>query len=229
MKTAIVKGFTLIEVLLATAIFAVISLASFSILDGVIRTKDGAEYKQQRLNEIQRAWIIIERDLLQIARRSVRIEGEAPQTTFFYADKGDLALSEQAIAFVRSGWSNPNLILPRSDMQPIAYRIQDKRLERMHFNFVDPVIGEEPIIRTLIEQVTNLEIEYFADNKWHEALGENMWPEAISFTITTQDLGVLTRKFLLIDRPDVDQNNSDKENENSSAPGLIDGPQRPRQ
>lgn len=224
MKQRNLGGFTLIEVLLATAIFAVISIASFSILDGVIRTKEGAEQKQHRLNEIQRAWVIIERDLLQIARRSVRVDGEAPQTGYFYADNGDLMLSEQAIAFVRSGWSNPNLILPRSDMQPIAYRIQENTLERMHFNFVDPVIGEEPIIRPLIHNVIDLKMQFFVDKKWQDSLTENQWPKAITFTINTEDLGELTRKFLLISAPFNDDENTLADAENDQP--VIAGPER---
>lgn len=203
-----IKGFTLIEVLLATAIFAVISLASFNILDGVIRTKDGAEEKQFRLNQIQRGWMIIERDLLQIARRSVRVEGGEPQTNFFFADTGDFSISEQAIAFVRAGWSNPNLILPRSDVQPIAYRLNEQKLERLHFNFVDPVVGEEPKVRVLIEHVEQLKIRFFADKKWHEQLSNDQWPQAIEFTLVTTDLGELTRKFLLINKPENTSNNN---------------------
>ncbi|WP_286270359.1 type II secretion system minor pseudopilin GspJ [Thalassotalea hakodatensis] len=227
MKQRGLGGFTLIEVLLATAIFAVISIASFSILDGVLRTKEGAEQKQNRLNEIQRAWLIIERDLLQIVRRSVRVEGEAPQTGFFYVDNGDLMLSEQAIAFVRGGWSNPNLILPRSDMQPIAYRIQENTLERMHFNFVDPVIGEEPIIRPLIKDVTDFKVQFFVDKKWRESLIENQWPEAIALIIDTEDLGELTRKFLIIAEPFNNDSNATTGTENGQA--VIDGPQRAAQ
>lgn len=195
------RGFTLIEVLLATAIFAVISLASFSVLDGVIRTKEGVEDKQAQLNKIQRAWLTIERDLLQIAWRSVRAEGEAPLTNYLFANMDDFGDADQSIAFVRAGWSNPNLVLPRSDLQSVAYRIQDEKLERLHFNFVDPVVGEEPKVRVLIEDVESLGLRFFIDNKWRDALQENNWPEAIEFEIKSKKLGVISRKFLTVKRP----------------------------
>jgi len=115
-----VKGFTLIEVLLAISIFAMISLASFSIFDGVLKSDENSRVHSQRLNEVQRAWLLIERDFLQLARRSMRIEGEAPLEGFIHNDIETLSSNDQSIAFVRHGWTNPGLLIPRSDVQSVA-------------------------------------------------------------------------------------------------------------
>lgn len=193
------QGFTLIEVLLAVAIFAMISLASFSVFNGVSQSQIGAEEKLNRLNEIQRAWLVIERDLLQISRRSARIEGEAPLQQFIYAETGNFIDNEQALAFVRDGWSNPGLLIPRSDMQSVAYRIEDNTLERLHYNFVDPVVGEEPKIRPLISNVEGMKMRFFINKKWQDRLESKDLPQAIELTIQTKDLADLTRKFLLVE------------------------------
>jgi general secretion pathway protein J len=110
-----IKGFTLLEVLLAVAIFAMISLASFSIFDGVLKSDAHSQRYSERLNQVQRAWLFIERDFLQLARRSMRIEGEAPLSGFVHNDVELLSSSDQSIAFVRQGWTNPGLLIPRSD------------------------------------------------------------------------------------------------------------------
>lgn len=193
------KGFTLIEVLLAIAIFTMISLATFSVFDGVMQSEKFSNDKMQRLNNIQRAWLVIERDFLQIAQRSMRIEGEAPLDNFIHADNGSFSSNNEAIAFVRNGWTNPGLLIPRGDLQSVAYRIEEETLERLHFNFVDAVVGEEPKVRKLIENVKSFDIEYHYKKKWQSTLIKNEMPKAIKLSIETEDIGIIERKFIIAD------------------------------
>lgn len=190
------QGFTLLEVLIAIAIFSVISLTSFTIFDAVLKGDETSKVRSQRQNELQRAFMIIERDLLQISRRSARLNGEVANTTLLQTAT-DVVDGEQALAFVRHGWTNPGLLLPRSDMQMVAYQITDETLQRLHFNFVDAVVGEEPKIRPLISGVTSLKFEYYDGAKWLESWQRNELPMAIAIEIETRDYGIIHRQFLV--------------------------------
>lgn len=191
------RGFTLLEVLIAIAIFSVISMASFSIFETVLNSDKATKTRTDRINELQRGFIIIERDMLQIARRSVRLNGEAPQEGFLHTSNESYSTNEQALAFVRHGWTNPGLLLPRSEMQSVAYQLNDDVLERVHFNFVDAVLGEEPKVRPLISQVEKLDFEFYDGKKWQKTLTENSLPMAIAIEIDTTDYGVIRRQFLV--------------------------------
>ena len=191
------KGFTLLEVLIAIAIFSLISLSSFTIFDSVLQGDATAKKSSERQNELQRAFLIIERDITQIARRSIRLDGEAPFGKFIQSSDDNFASEEQAIAFVRSGWTNPGLLLPRSDMQPVAYRVVEETLQRLHFNFVDSVVGEAPKVRPLIRDVTALAFEYYDGKKWQETWPGKTLPQAIAIEVTTKDYGVIRRQFLV--------------------------------
>lgn len=191
------KGFTLLEVLIAIAIFSLISLASFTIFDTVLKGDETAKQRSARQNELQRAFLIIERDITQIARRTIRLDGEAPIERLIQSASDSYASEEQVIAFVRQGWTNPGLLLPRSDLQPVAYRLTDETLERLHFNFVDSVVGEEPKIRPLISDVTELSFEYYDGKKWQETWAQNNLPLAIAIEINTKDYGIIRRQFLV--------------------------------
>ena len=191
------KGFTLLEVLIAIAIFSLISLSSFSIFDTVLSGDEIAKQRSERHNELQRAFLIIERDITQIARRSVRLNGEAPLESFLQTSGDSFVSDEQALAFVRHGWTNPGLLLPRSDMQTVAYRIVDETLERLHFNFVDAVVGEEPKVRLLMSDVSELAFEYYDGKKWQKMWSENFLPLAIAIEVNTKDYGIIRRQFLV--------------------------------
>ncbi|MGB1198240.1 MAG: type II secretion system minor pseudopilin GspJ [Thalassotalea sp.] len=191
-------GFTLLEVLVSVAIFALISLASFSLFDGVLRSEAGAKTQMERLNEIQRAWMIIERDIVQISPRSIRFEGEAPSNKFLHSSLDSYSSSNNAIAFARNGWTNPGLLIPRSDMQSVAYRLEDNTLQRLHFNFVDSVAGQTPKVRSLLSNVEQLSFEFYYQDKWQKELKGEGLPQAIHVIIETADLGLLSRKFLVV-------------------------------
>ncbi|NQY48583.1 MAG: type II secretion system minor pseudopilin GspJ [Colwellia sp.] len=191
------QGFTLLEVLIAIAIFSVVSLASFTIFDTVLRGDENSKIRSDRQNELQRAFLLMDRDFTQIAKRSMRVNGEAPSNSFLQTSDDSFLADEQAIAFVRNGWTNPGLLLPRSDMQRVAYRVVDETLQRLHYNFVDAVVGQEPKIRPLISQVTNLTFEFYDGSKWQDKWSGSTLPQAIAIEIETEDYGFIRRQFLV--------------------------------
>ncbi|MBL4910437.1 MAG: type II secretion system minor pseudopilin GspJ [Alteromonadaceae bacterium] len=190
-------GFTLLEVLIAMTIFALISLAGVTILDTVIKSDGNSQQRVARLNEIQRAFLIMQRDFIQLARRSVRVDGEKPLLGFIHADIQSFSSFSDSLAFVRGGWKNPGLIMPRSDMQSVVYQLNDKTLERWHFNFVDAVAGQEPKKRLLLTQVKKLSFEFYNGKKWQKKLAKQSIPQAIAVEVELEDYGLIRREFLV--------------------------------
>ena len=70
------KGFTLLEILIAMAIFTLIGLASTGLLTTVIDSNDLSSERFQKLQQLQRAMVILERDIQQAVPRAARIEDE---------------------------------------------------------------------------------------------------------------------------------------------------------
>ena len=66
-------GFTLVEMLVALALFALVGLASFALLDTVIRTRDRTEGRLEAMAVLDRALILFGRDLAQSDPGSHRI------------------------------------------------------------------------------------------------------------------------------------------------------------
>jgi type II secretion system protein J len=60
------RGFTLLEIMIALTIFAVISTLAWQILDGAMRTSSATDTRAAKLNQLQRAWSLMERDFFQL-------------------------------------------------------------------------------------------------------------------------------------------------------------------
>ena len=200
------RGFTLIEILIAMAIFTLIGLASTGLLTTVIDSNDISEERFAKLQLLQRAMITIERDLQQAVPRAARVNGEKQDVVMAggEVDNSD----DDGIGFVRGGWHNPQLMLPRSTLQYVAYRLNENRLERLYSNYVDNVIGYEPKVRVLLEDIESLKIEFLAtssnesldedeDLSWNESFKGTALPRAVAIEFVSKDFGKIRREFTL--------------------------------
>lgn len=199
------RGFTLLEILIAMAIFTLIGLASTGLLTTVIDSNTLSSERFDKLQQLQRAMVIIERDIQQAVPRAARINGEQQNIVMAggASDSGD----DDSIGFVRSGWHNPQLMLPRSTLQYVAYRLQENRLERLYSNYVDNVIGHEPKVRVLLDNVDSFTVEFLTsansdsddedENNWSESYKGEVLPKAVAIEFESQDFGVLRREFTL--------------------------------
>ncbi|MCK8688578.1 PulJ/GspJ family protein, partial [Pseudomonas umsongensis] len=57
-------GFTLLELVIAISIFALLGLASWTLFDSVVRVQRGTLSHERELRNLQRAVAVIERDLM---------------------------------------------------------------------------------------------------------------------------------------------------------------------
>ena len=114
------RGFTLLEVLVAISIFALIGIASYRVLSGVMQTDERLALRQQRMHSLNRALWILQQDIEQLVPRGVRTaDGALSSKPNYLLVDNSAALPLQ---FTRGGRSNP-LGLPRSSMQRVAYCI----------------------------------------------------------------------------------------------------------
>lgn len=65
------KGFTLIEVLVSIFIFAILASGSYQVLQSAVQTDEVSGRKIDRLAEIQKTFMIADRDFSYIDRKSV--------------------------------------------------------------------------------------------------------------------------------------------------------------
>ena len=202
------RGFTLIEILVAMAIFALIGVAGSSVLTTVLNSDNISTERFEKMQQLQRAVITIERDIQQAVPRAVRQQDGNGKGIVMRGGESDDS-DDDAISFVRSGWQNPQMLLPRSTLQPVLYRLRDNKLERLYGNYVDNVIGYEPKVRVLLENIESFKVEFIADIdpgvsetsseslKWQQTYIGQALPMAVAVEFVSQDFGKIRREFTL--------------------------------
>jgi general secretion pathway protein J len=194
------SGFTLIELIVAIAIFSLVAVATNQVLQSVSASSELSDSELSKLQSLQRAMLVIERDFQQIVDRIPRLQGRENNLMI---DGGEFDFESDAdgISFVRNGWHNPQLILARSSLQNVIYRVQENQLQRLHTNYVDSVIGTEPKVRVLLEDIEDLKIEMLRevstteDFNWSETIESAELPKAVQITITSSKYGEFRRIF----------------------------------
>ena len=195
--TSVQRGFTLLEMLIAIAIFAMIGLASNAVLNTVLTNDEVTRAFSTRLKALQQGFGAIERDLAQMVARTPRLLEGGRGSTVFQTGNDILDSESEALVFYRLGWLNPDGLLPRGSLQSVAYVVHEGRLERWYFPYPEPEFGAEPIKTVVIDKVLSVEYSFFMDDKWERKVEATKLPKAIAMEIEIEGLGKIQRKFLL--------------------------------
>ena len=161
------RGFTLLEMLVATAVFAVVAVMAYGGLNAIIRQTDQTATAQSRLADIRRAVTLLEFDIAAVEARPIRdsVSGQVQP-----ALQGGIS-GYANVEFTRGGWRNP-AGLPRSTLQRVAWTVEGGELIRLYWPSLDQAQGETPQRVVVLEDVRMLQLRYLDfDNEWQE-----QWP-----------------------------------------------------
>ncbi|MBR9729351.1 type II secretion system minor pseudopilin GspJ [Shewanella intestini] len=191
------RGFTLLEMLVAISIFAMLGLAANSVLQTVMSNDESTAAFSKRLKALQQGFGVLERDLGQMVARTPRIANGERASSFFQASDDMLDSETEALMFYRIGWLNPDGILPRGSIQSVAYVVQDGRLERWYYPYPEAETGAEPLKTVIIENVTDVEYSFYINDAWVKKADGTQMPQAIAMKVEIEGLGEIQRRFLL--------------------------------
>ncbi|MBI2785153.1 MAG: GspJ family T2SS minor pseudopilin variant LspJ [Legionella longbeachae] len=193
------KGFTLIEILIALAVFAILATITTSVLYNAFTTRSRVNEQSERLSKIQLAISLIQQDTIQTVERPIR----GNDMRLFPPFIGQTNYLE----FTRDGDVNPGSIEKRSTLKRIAYVCQSGTLLRRTWANLDPVNRNVYEDKLLLDHLINCHFEYLNQNsqtlpEWREqAVNINQskepLPKAVQFNMTLQDLGEINLLFTI--------------------------------
>lgn len=182
------KGYTLIEVLAALAIFIVIVAIISATFTQMLKNIDIVKQKEERLTEIQAMLTILQFDLSQtISKTDLQGPNRQPKGSFY--------TQNSILHFERTGNINPEFILQRSTLQSIEYFIKNEQLIKRFKNDGENSFKEQ----VLLSGVQAFEWIFWDNNKgqytnWPPT---NDWayltPMAVKLNITLNDYGTIEK------------------------------------
>ena len=177
------QGFTLLELLIASIIFAIMALMAYGGLDNVIRNSQSSKQALKRLQEVQQTVSVLNRDLTQIIRRDIRDEYGNRQAYLTTANNID-----NLVEFTRGGRVNPANLL-RSSMLRVAYRFEEEKLIRLQWPQLDRAPGMEAKQTVLLEEIEEVKLRYLDQRaEWQE-----QWPPLNAGVIPAELLAIEIR------------------------------------
>lgn len=190
------SGFTLLELLVAVAIFGVMAALAYGGLRGVLAARSETGAAAERLGDLQLGVTLISRDLQQAAPRPVRGA---------YGDTAGAVLgTPRSVELTRAGHANPTGAR-RATLQRVRWAVADGVLTRWSWPVLDRTPATRPSERRLLDGVEALRLRYHFRGEWHDnwpprrgqGQPDEAMPRAVEFTAELADWGSVTRVVLL--------------------------------
>lgn len=201
-------GFTLIEVLLALMIMAMIAMLSAQAFNTAAAGSDATREAMDRLAEVDRAFVLMENDFRNALPHALQpvLFGGAPLPAFFTSDGGD----DYRMVVLRGGLDNP-LFQARSETVRVGYRIVDDEIWRDTWFNPRQRDQEEARPKKILTGVDNFMVRVLSPvptstvnaGPWlidypPNASANEVLPPAVEVTVELKDFGEIRRLFVML-------------------------------
>lgn len=194
-----IQGFTLLEILIALAVFALLASLTSSSLYYSFNIRARVMTQADRLNEIQLAIILIERDTQQLVLRPIH----ADEMHSFPAFSGN----QFSFEFTRAGFTNPNSEEKRSILKRVAILCQRSKLLHRTWHSLDTPNRQAYQDKVLIAHLRSCKFAYLNNslqslNEWQaNALQQNQQaeplPKAIQMNLKLENSDTINYLFAI--------------------------------
>lgn len=178
-----VRGFTLLELLVAISIFAVLAVLSYGSVQHMLTFDDGLQRATRRYEALRFAVVMMEQDLGAVAPRSVRDALGEPEPALRAGLKGELLTFTRRVPDVGIFDGGPAL-------RRVRYRVEDGSLYRDVWEVLDRTPDTSFRTQRLLRDVKSLKLRFFEAGAWVEfwprdenAISQSELPRGVEFTV----------------------------------------------
>ncbi|MBE8182899.1 MAG: prepilin-type N-terminal cleavage/methylation domain-containing protein [Candidatus Portiera sp.] len=180
-----VRGFTLIELMVAVGLLAILSTLVFSSINSAFQSFDSLSNRGRIQSGFAGVVSILNDDFINISPRAVRTSTNTREAAFVFNDQN----SEYLLQFTRSGASiidgenerikQLGIASPQVGFSRVAYRFADSTLYRYEWGILDrdkknlDDFAQESV---LIEDVYDVQVIVYSANKDNSLSEQTKWP-----------------------------------------------------
>ncbi len=190
-------GFSLIELLVAIGVFAIISVVTVTSLQNMTTTSEIISEQSEQLSSTQFTVSRFEKDLRQAIPRTIRDQ---------LGDRlPEFEGSSQRISVTVTGWQNPTA-QARASMRRVSYLWAGNQILHRAWPVLDRTQSSQPDETVLLQQVDRFQFRYMdRQNEWHREWppsgsdeDERAWPLAVELDMDITGLGRIIRLVSLV-------------------------------
>ena len=170
-------GFTLVELLVATFITALLAVLGMMLTSDTMRARDQLTATVDDVRDLELTRAILKSDLAQLVPRQARDAYGTPADSAFVG--GPHRGADTLMTFVRTGRELPGLADAHSRLEFVAYSVSDGALVRTSRQNVDAVPGMPEAERVLLSGLEGVEIAFLEGGRW-----QDVWAGSTSVTGT---------------------------------------------
>ncbi len=196
-------GFSLMEVLVAISIMAIIATLAGQALHTATTSGAVTDDAVKRMASIDRTWVLLDTDLRNSLPRLI-----APPSGEIIPAMTAGSSGGYWLTLLRGGVANP-LHLTRSEVVRVGYRLEDGTLWRDMWQDTGTSDARKAVSQILMTDVKNMRVRVLADTATSIAAGPWLpdWPtdgdkaklpRAIEFTLHAEDFGEIKRLFNIL-------------------------------
>lgn len=184
------QGFTLLEILIALAIFAIMSMMAYAGLAAVLDARASTVPRAEQLAQLQATFYLLNEDLSQIIKRPIRDEFGTTEPAF------SVGRGNEILVFTRTvpAWSNN---AGANSLLRVSYSVEKEALYRRVWSLPDRTQQTEYRSRKLIT-THGVTINKFNEvtQAWEPLNGGDI-PKALDISFKLDGLGTIHRSFLI--------------------------------
>jgi general secretion pathway protein J len=193
------RGFTLVEMLVALTIFALMSVLAYRGLNAVLETREHLTEDNRRWRDLTLTLAQLEQDIGMAVDRPVRDGGDLVQPALV-GDPNAIGASAAQLSLSRMGMAWQTGV--QADVRRHGYRLANGTLEQLVWPVLDQAPHSEPAVHALLERVTRFDLRYLdsAGNwqpRWPLPGGTAALPAAVEVVVELETGTRVTRVFAL--------------------------------
>ena len=193
------SGFTLLELVVALAIFALISVFAYRALDLVLETRIKVTAEGKKWRDITLLFTRMEQDMSRLANRPVRDSRDLLSPALI-GEPVPVGEDDAQLAFTRLGLEGQSGVL--GDVQRLGYRLKNGKVEMLVWPVLDQAPRTRPEAETLLSGVKGMEIRYLGAEgtwwtRWPKPGAPGELPRALEITLELPSGERMSRLFAL--------------------------------
>lgn len=185
-RRAAAAGFTLLELLVALIVFAIMSAIAYGGLNRIFAVRERIDAENRKWRELTLVFGRLEEDIGQAVNRTY-LDSFGTRKSALIGHAQLVGVNDANLSLIRMGAGGSTGVA--ADMSHVGYRLREGRLELMQWPALDLPPRAVPTVHVLMQEVQAFELAFMNEkgvweDKWEPDASASVLPRAVQIRLT---------------------------------------------